>query len=497
VTPRERWQALQTQLRLSRSHLDQGNFAAALEAVDGALALDPNFLAALSLRGRIMSLAPDLPVVPASPLPQAMPSRAEVGDVASVAAEPLVAEAANRNGADVASTAVPIEMPLVSAAVVAEAIVPVDAADDLPLQVPPVAAAGPSRPPVDNSVGSQPFEHRTRRRRADRGLDAVRASLAAGRLKEAASALDEVIELDPNLPELRELAAQYASLKKNLRRPRAGRWLAAAAAFGGVMLGASWLQDATGLWSRQTVGVSLLVAPPPPLTMTVSASAVEPEPDELTGTSGSLAPASQFHATEGLAPERPIAEALDRRDVHPNETATALAENVTSLPQAQPPPVVRASGDMAAAVGVLSEPPANAVAPIGPATAVSAPPPAASPSSAVVRQPDDQVKISQVLQRYRAAYDSLDAGSARAVWPSVNEAALARAFDGLASQRLVFDGCDVRLRGDAAADVTCHGTTRYIPKIGNRDPRVEPRTWNFTLRRSGADWNIVSARAER
>jgi hypothetical protein len=152
---------------------------------------------------------------------------------------------------------------------------------------------------------------------------------------------------------------------------------------------------------------------------------------------------------------------------------------------------------MAAAVGVLSEPPANAVAPIGPATAVSAPPPAASPSSAVVRQPDDQVKISQVLQRYRAAYDSLDAGSARAVWPSVNEAALARAFDGLASQRLVFDGCDVRLRGDAAADVTCHGTTRYIPKIGNRDPRVEPRTWNFTLRRSGADWNIVSARAER
>jgi tetratricopeptide (TPR) repeat protein len=497
VTPRERWQALQTQLTLSRSHLDEGNFAAALEAVDVALALDPDFLAALALRGRIISLAPDLPVTFASPLPQVMPPPSEVQNVAPVAAETPAAEEASRKSAEVVSTAVPLEMPLVAPAAVADEVVPVDAADDLPLQV--ARAAGPSAPSADASAGHQPLELRARRRRVDRRLDAVRAALAAGRLKEAASGLDEVIELDPNQPELRELAAEYASLKKNLRHPRTGRWLAAAAAFGGVVLGASWLQDATGLWSRQTVGVSSLIAPPPPLTVTLSASAVEPEPDEPSGTSGFLPPVSRFPAlSERDSSERPVAEVLDRRlEVHPNETATAFAENATSLSQVQTPQVVRASSDATGGAGLPGDSTASAVAPIGPATAVPGPPPAASPSPAVVRPPDDQVKISQVLQRYRAAYESLDARSAHAVWPSVNEAALARAFDDLASQRLVFEGCDVRLRGDAAADATCHGTAQYVPKVGNRDPRVEPRTWNFTLRRSGTDWNIVSARAQR
>ena len=47
--------------------------------------------------------------------------------------------------------------------------------------------------------------------------------------------------------------------------------------------------------------------------------------------------------------------------------------------------------------------------------------------------------IKQTLQRYRHAYEGLDAQSARAVYPAVNEAALARAFDGLHSQSLAFD----------------------------------------------------------
>jgi hypothetical protein len=78
----------------------------------------------------------------------------------------------------------------------------------------------------------------------------------------------------------------------------------------------------------------------------------------------------------------------------------------------------------------------------------------------------------------------------------VNESALARAFDGLQSQTLTFDACDVRLNGDAAAAV-CHGSARYVPKIGSREPRIESRTWNFTLRKSGAAWEIESARAQR
>jgi hypothetical protein len=98
--------------------------------------------------------------------------------------------------------------------------------------------------------------------------------------------------------------------------------------------------------------------------------------------------------------------------------------------------------------------------------------PALPPASGLV---DDQVLVTQTLQRYRPA---------------------ARAFDGLESQTLTFDACDVRVRGEAAT-ATCRGSARDVPKVGSREPRVEPRTWNFMLRKDGADWKIDHARAER
>jgi hypothetical protein len=36
-----------------------------------------------------------------------------------------------------------------------------------------------------------------------------------------------------------------------------------------------------------------------------------------------------------------------------------------------------------------------------------------------------------------------------------------------------------------------------VPKIGSRQPRIEPRIWSFALRKIGADWKIDNARAER
>lgn len=109
---------------------------------------------------------------------------------------------------------------------------------------------------------------------------------------------------------------------------------------------------------------------------------------------------------------------------------------------------------------------------------------------------DDNLLVTQALQQYRTAYEGLDARRAHAVWPAVNQAALARAFEGLESQSLTFDACDVRVRGESAIAV-CQGSAQYVPKIGNRQPRTEPRVWNFSLRKAGADWKIDSARAER
>jgi len=109
---------------------------------------------------------------------------------------------------------------------------------------------------------------------------------------------------------------------------------------------------------------------------------------------------------------------------------------------------------------------------------------------------NDELPVERALRRYRVAYDGLDARSAQSVWPSVNQAALARAFDGLESQTLTFEDCDVQLSGETAT-ARCRGNMRYVPKIGSREPRTEPRVWSFTLRKSGSDWQIDNARVER
>jgi len=124
--------------------------------------------------------------------------------------------------------------------------------------------------------------------------------------------------------------------------------------------------------------------------------------------------------------------------------------------------------------------------------------PALTPISAVVPAPAfrDESLVRQTLQRFRLAYDGLDAASAHAVWPGVDQDALARAFSSLGSQSLTFNDCNVRLGGDVASAV-CRGQTRYVPRVGSGEPRVEPRTWTFTLRKAGSDWTIETARAER
>jgi hypothetical protein len=109
---------------------------------------------------------------------------------------------------------------------------------------------------------------------------------------------------------------------------------------------------------------------------------------------------------------------------------------------------------------------------------------------------DERVLVDRTLQRYRTAYDRLDARLAQAVYPGIDGSALARAFDGLESQSIRFDACDVAVEGDAAT-ATCRGTSRYVPKIGSREPRLEARVWTFTLQKADGAWMIAAARASR
>ena len=318
-------------------------------------------------------------------------------------------------------------------------------------------ASEPSEPAVSGApAGYANFEQRARRRRVDRRIDAARAAILQQRLKAAAAALDEVIELDPNLPELVDLTARLDELRRASTAPHYGPRIAAAAVFAAALFGGTWLQDSTSILSRQIVSAAPLPALTPSITLSESVTEV--------GATGTDEPAATPESTPRIRAAHTVLSPASPR----------LPAEATGPP---PPPTY------------LSETPH---APIEAAAIV----PRLTPVPPTVDAPDDNVLITQVLQRYRTAYEGLDARSAQAVWPAVNQAALARAFEGLESQSLTFDACDVRFRGEAAT-ATCHGSARYVPKVGSRDPRVEPRVWNFTLRKTGSDWKIDSARAER
>ena len=114
--------------------------------------------------------------------------------------------------------------------------------------------------------------------------------------------------------------------------------------------------------------------------------------------------------------------------------------------------------------------------------------PAAAASPAPV--PDDRA-VHAVLRQYEAAYTSLDAQAVGVVWPSVDRRALTRAFNGLASQRVRLERCEVRMTGGSAR-VECAGSAQWTPKIGS-GPQIAQRRWTFELAGNGGEWFIVSA----
>ena len=89
------------------------------------------------------------------------------------------------------------------------------------------------------------------------------------------------------------------------------------------------------------------------------------------------------------------------------------------------------------------------------------------------------------------AFSSLDASSAKTVWPAVDERMLERAFNQMTTQRFTFDSCSIDVTG-ARATASCRGRAQFVPKVGSRTPRVETRQWTFTLRRAERDWAIES-----
>ena len=210
---RETWQALHARLTAARAAIDAGDRKRAFAEITAALDIDPDFLAAHSLRDCVLA-------------PAAEPN---------VWRDPAASPAAQEESPGFVAA----ERPLASA------------------------------------DGYAKFEQRAKRRRVDRRLDAARAALNAGCLDAAATSLDEVIELDPNLPDLAALTAEFDDLRRSRAPARRGPRLVAVAAFVIMLLGARLLQESTSLISHPMIASPPLVAAPmPAVTVPSEATAV-------------------------------------------------------------------------------------------------------------------------------------------------------------------------------------------------------------------------------
>jgi hypothetical protein len=131
--------------------------------------------------------------------------------------------------------------------------------------------------------------------------------------------------------------------------------------------------------------------------------------------------------------------------------------------------------------------PATIVASAPPAAPASTPPPDSSPAR------DERVAIRAALNRYESAYNRLDVDAVRTVWPSLDQRALARAFDSLTAQRVALQSCNVDVSGSTAR-ANCSGNASWTPKIGGGE-RSAARKWTFDLSESNGAWRITHVQA--
>ena len=324
------------------------------------------------------------------------------------------------------------------------------------------------------------FELRMRHRRVERLLLRAEAAADAGDRDAARACLEELQRLMPGLPAIE-------TLRERLTRPAASA--PAISTFRRAPWGISTaiVAIAVFIWYRpsplpsedlRALPVSMPVArmaglPVTPTVVHASLPAVLPI-------------SSPVVSEERIRPVQPLEEdpPLTRRagpslaefllKAHASRGEDARA--VDTRPQETPP---RGDGPDAAA-------PANDVAAVAKAGVT----PPAVPSA-----PRADVAVRRTLDRYAAAYNELDAAAAQRVWPTVDRAALARAFDALASQRVSLGDCRIEI-ASATARADCAGSATWSARIGDGSSRTEARRWTFDLERAGDEWQIVSARAQ-
>jgi hypothetical protein len=358
-----------------------------------------------------------------------------------------------------------------------------------------------------------------RKRRVSRCLLRADLALDDGSLEEARAALNEARRLEPGAPGLAELESRYARLQEQARSTAVVTPHAAAVV--AMKLGPA-RQRSVGVAMVSILATGLVLAAlyagwigfggdgpttlpeavPPPETSLVAEIAAAVAPARRLRIVHETVAATE--ATPKLAQQElelppasvPIADA----DVTPALDVSLPAVGSGSAPPASALPTSDVRTDLPPAVTAQppAGPPLNATlelplpdSPRPTAPAATPPAEATDPPASSPTRVDERDRIRAVLARYESAYTALDAAAARAVWPSVDQRALARAFDGLAAQQVKLGQCDVRVDGTTAS-AQCSGSASWTPKVGG-GARMQARRWEFQLRNANAGWQITSA----
>lgn len=393
----------------------------------------------------------------------------------------------------------------------------------------------------------QSFEGRMRARRVERCLQRAAAALNDWAIVDASAALDEARELSPADPRLQELSARLETLRQPAPRVASRHAWTGALVAGCVLFTAAgwqawthreelsllWLQlqpqphissglasasatpdgvaprnaaagvpvSTSGSWAETTVQ-TVLVRPDFVIdARTQSAESEEDDPSSVIADDGA-----------GTVPKPDVRNALatlrSPDPVTPSQLDAPTPAVSESRPSTVAPPVPPPSAPASyiPSVAIPAEPtratnsstaPTSLTDTVATAPALNTSPApvnldATNSSASSVR--DERVAIRAALSRYEAAYNRLDVDAVRVIWPSLDQRALARAFDNLNAQRVSLQACNVDVSGSTAR-ANCSGNASWTPKVGGGE-RSASRKWTFDLSESGdGAWRIVHVQA--
>jgi hypothetical protein len=348
----------------------------------------------------------------------------------------------------------------------------------------------------------QSFEVRMRSRRAERCVLRAETALEAGLEEEARSALAEARTLNPDTPDIESLRsavlARRAIAIGAAKRTRVLRVTAAATSAAIVIAAAIAMWPASREGTSPTATTTAAAASAPPVTPPVAPPSAEPAaapPPAAPAVPEVTAAVSTTGDTrdEGAKP-------LNNSEADRSPDPLPVLQPVSTTPAVTAPPLppvekadpnVKLSPSTTDASSIPLAAAADGLAKDLPVAELPSPrtPPPPPPDPATLDEP----QVRALLARFEAAYSSLSAQAAQAVWPSVNERVLAQAFDSLESQQVSLGRCSVAING-ATAVAECSGPTSWTPKVGG-GRRTASRRWRFDLSKLDGAWRIDNAEA--